>query len=296
MIRKQQNKQNGIALISVLIVVAIVTTIVSLMWDRQHQNFKYTQYLQQQQQALNYINGVEILAKKILLEDNIKVDSSEDDWAKSQTLPIQNGLISAKLIDLQSKVNLNNLFNINNNQILLSPDFSNCLNIINSQLEQVPMTDYLLSFLNDTNERKKLLSHLSQLNKITTIETKDIQKIKPFLTVLKKPTLININTASREVLMCLGSDISDSIAKEIISNRPFKTLDEIQNFLKRQLNVPIKKIKDNFSVNKISVNSHYFLLETVIDILNFNLISKTLLKRHDAKILIQYRTYNIKFK
>jgi general secretion pathway protein K len=169
MIRKtqtSQHQQNGIALISVLIVVAIVTTIVSLMWDRQHQNFKYTQYLQEQEQALSYIYGFETLAKKILLDDDSKVDSFEDDWAESKTLPILNGVITAKLTDLQSKVNLNNLFDINNNQILLSPEFLDCLNIINNQLEQVPMTDYLLSFLNNTNERKKLLSHLSQLNKI----------------------------------------------------------------------------------------------------------------------------------
>jgi type II secretory pathway component PulK len=159
------------------------------------------------------------------------------------------------------------------------------------------MTDYLLSFLNDTNERKKLLSHLSQLNKIKTIETKDIQKIKPFLTVLKKATPININTASREVLMCLDVKISDFIAKDIIANRPFETLNEFWNFLQNYLtNIPKEKIKEQFSTTKVSVNSNYFLLETEITINQFNLISKTLLKRHDAKILIQYRTYNTKFK
>lgn len=283
--------QQGIALISVLIVVALVTTLVSLMWNRQHQNFEYTQYLQIQEEMLSDVYGAETLAKKELLDDNPKVDSNDDDWAKKGIIfSIKNAIIEPKITDLQSKLNLNNLFSISNNQITLTPEFSNCLNIINTQLEQEPMTDYLLSYLNDTNENKKLFIHLSQLNKIETIETKDKQKIKPFLIVLKDNTPININTASKEVLMCFGSEVSEFIAKDIITHRPFEDIKEFQDFLLPHFSK--KQIEKIFTTKNTSVNSHYFLLETKVTLSGFKLISKTLFKRDGAKITALYRIYN----
>ncbi|MBA5249361.1 MAG: hypothetical protein FE834_07555, partial [Gammaproteobacteria bacterium] len=62
-----QHKQQGIVLIGVLIIVALISAIVTLSWQQQHKNFQTAQYTQSQKQALNYLYSIESWATVILL-------------------------------------------------------------------------------------------------------------------------------------------------------------------------------------------------------------------------------------
>ena len=298
-----QHKQQGIVLIGVLIIVALISAIVTLSWQQQHKNFQTAQYTQSQKQALNYLYSIESWATVILLNDeDKKVDSLEEDWATDiPPIPIPGGQIQGKLYDLQARLSINNIVNINNpNNITLNKNFSRCLNSLNEQLEQDQMSDFIFAhiselFANNPNKSKTdpVFKHLSELKNIIGIQKPDYYKINPFLNALGKAsgkdTAININTAGKEILSCLHPSLSETSVEEFIAKRPFSTVDKAKKAL-----ADASGAKESyFSDRLITVKTNYFILEATIEIEKETLNTKTIFKREsEGKIIkIINRTY-----
>ena len=81
------NRQ-GVAIISVMIVIALISASVSLMLQRFGKDLQQTKYTLNQTQALNHLYSIEAWAKIILINDEPSVDSLGEDWATDIT-PIQ---------------------------------------------------------------------------------------------------------------------------------------------------------------------------------------------------------------
>jgi len=129
-----KKQQNGIALIMVLLVVALVTIITTGIASNQKLNHRRTSNLLHNEQAYMYLLGAEDWAKDILIEDidpknnNTKnnpdnydyEDSSNDIWNRGNdgviganiVIPIDNGKIIGKIYDLQARFNLNNIITV----------------------------------------------------------------------------------------------------------------------------------------------------------------------------------------
>lgn len=290
------HKQQGIVLISVLIIVAIISAIVALSWKQQHKNFQIAQYTQSQKQALNYLYSIESWATVILLNDkDTEVDSLDEDWATDiPPIPVPGGQIQGKLYDLQARLSINNIVNSEKpNQIRFNGNFSQCLNSLNEQLEQDQMSDFIFAHISElfanTPTRQFKFEHISELKNIIGIQKPDYYKIKPYLNALKTDTTININTAGKEILSCLHPNLSEYSVEELIANRPFATILDATNALKKIL--PGSNIGEKI----ISVNTKYFILEATIEIEGETLNTQTILHRNDAKMIkIINRTYQSK--
>jgi general secretion pathway protein K len=292
------SNQKGVALISVMIIIALISTSVALMWQRFGKDLEHTTYTIAQTQALNHLYSAESWAKAILLKDDTKVDSLEDDWAQEiPPLPILGGLLSGKLIDLHSKLNINNLIDLETDPF--SPQyrsfFYNCLNTLNTNLEQEYMADLIFSHVSSQSPKPKLFEQIAEIKNIETIAPKDYQTIKPFISALPSLTIINVNTANKQVLSCLNPSLSADMADQIITERdgkPFSTFDEFWTYVKTLLpNLTLAQIKQNFPVEFINTISQYFLLEVEITLNNNKLIAQTILHRKDGKIAIMNRSY-----
>ena len=105
----------GVALISVLLVVAILMAIATRIMAGHNLVINHHQNTFESDQALHYALGAETLAKQVLTEDFTRLGPDKDHlgevWAQ-QTMPFEvdeGGFIEAQLNDLQGCLNLNNL-------------------------------------------------------------------------------------------------------------------------------------------------------------------------------------------
>ena len=281
-----------------MIIIALISASVALMWQRFSKDLEYTAYSTNQTQALNYLYSVESWAKSILLKDDVKVDSLEDDWAQEiPPIPIPGGMLSGQLIDLQSKLNINNLIDLETDPY--SPQFrsffSSCLNSINTDLEQDYMADLIFSYISSQSPKPKLFEQIVELKNVKTIALKDYHIIKPSIAALPKLTTININTANKNILSCLNTNISSDMADQIIAqrnNKPFSTINVFWNHVKTLLpNLTLDQIKRDFPMEFVSTTSQYFLLEVKIMLNNNKLLARSILHRKDGKMTIMNRSY-----
>lgn len=104
-------RQNGIALITAILVVALASIAAVAILGSANIAIHRAGNLQDSEKAWWYGKGVENWVKAILQRDaeNNKTDSFKDDWAKSvDYLPIDAGAIKGHIEDLQGRFNLNN--------------------------------------------------------------------------------------------------------------------------------------------------------------------------------------------
>jgi len=298
MMIKNHNRK-GVALISVMIIIALVSASVSLMWQRFGTDLKQTQYILTQTQALNHLYNLEAWAKTILIKDDETIDSLDEPWA-TQIPPIQlpSGTLHGRLIDLQSRLNINNLIDLKTD--IYYPKFRlffyDCLNRLNTQLNQQPMADTIFSYVVSQTPTPKSFEHISTLKNINTITIKDYLAIKPHLSALPELTAINMNTASKQILSCVHPQFSHSLVNQIIKKRkdqPFETMDQFWAFAHTLLpHLTIAQINESFLVELINVRSQYFLLETEMMINNNKQRGRSILYRKDGKITIMNRSYH----
>ena len=298
MIKTRQNLQ-GIAIISVLVVVALISASVSIMYQRFNIDLKQTQYTLSQAQSLNHLFSMEAWAKTILLDDNEVSDNLNELWATSiAPIKIPGGSVFGRLVDLQSKLNLNNIIDLESD--IYTPQyrsfFYDCMNRINTQLQQQAMGDTLFAYISQKYPNPKSFDQISEIKNIQSINTNDYLKIKPFITALQDLTPINVNTASLEVLSCIHPQLSSSLAKKIIKKREqqaFSSIDDFWSYLNLLFpHMTPEEIKENMPSKYINTSSNYFLLKTEIIIGENKLIGSTILHRKDGKMNLKSRSYS----
>ena len=113
-----QRKQQGVALIIVLLIVAIVSVLATEMGGRLQLQVKRASNIKENNQAYWYAMGAEQYARKSikkLMEEDGDVIHLQQPWVQEFVYPIQGGGIQAQLVDMQSCFNLNALKAVTNN-------------------------------------------------------------------------------------------------------------------------------------------------------------------------------------
>ena len=112
------NKQQGVALITVLLVVAMAMVLAVAMVKSQQSLLRRSSSVFSQDQAYLYTFGAQSFAKSILQDDkdkdknkNTPQDSLNENWAKKiPAFPVEGGFVQAQIEDLQGKFNLNTIW------------------------------------------------------------------------------------------------------------------------------------------------------------------------------------------
>ena len=294
-------KQKGVAIITALLIVTIATTISITISTRIQLDIRRTSNLIAQDQAQFYLLAAEEWSRRILLQD--KKDSNIDDlsevWAMAlPPLPVEGGSIQGTLSDLHACLNINSLLTggaINATaKARLSQLFKNLG--INGDLTQA-ISDWIDIDLETTNPNgaedgyylnlempyrpaNSPLYSVSELRLIKGFEDNEIfQLVKPHICAFATADdiTINVNTASAEVLQSLSSEMTETLAKDIIEQRendPFNDIKEFTNFAK--LDTIIK------DTEKLSTSSDYFLLRTQAIIGQANKVMYSIIFRDGA--------------
>jgi len=244
-------KQDGTALITAILVVALATAIAaSLTWEL---------FLDQRRafgrlavdQGLMYSLGAEAWAKEILRDDaeDNAFDHPGEPWATQiMPLPIEGGQIQGRIEDLNGRFNLNNLINATGES---DPDAIESFRRLLTALElDVRLADRMADWIDrdlepnfpDGAEDSAYLSRqppfraanrpITSVSEIMLVYPElgrsGYEQLRPYVAALPRGSTININTAQPAVLLTAGQNLGFGEAERIVFDRPQEGWDSIE--------------------------------------------------------------------
>lgn len=295
-------RQQGVAIITALLIVTIATTVSITISTRLQLDVRRTGNLIAQDQAQFYLLAAEEWSQRILRQDkkDSTVDSLDEPWAvELPPLPVDGGSIQGRLTDLHACLNINTLVAGNAIDVTSKDRLSQLFGrlgvpgdptqaiadwIDSDQETSNPNgaeDGYYLNLETPYRTANTPLHSVSELRLIKGFEDKEIyQLVEPYLCafILNGGNIsINVNTASAEVLQSLSANMTESMADDIIEQRidvPFTSVKEFTSF--GNLGTIIK------NTEKLSTSSEYFLLRSQAIIGQANKVMYSVIYRDES--------------
>ncbi len=255
--------ERGVALLLALLVLTLLVALI-LEFDAEarreyreaaafRDNFKASMLTRAAVQAARAVLQQDFLRDK---QTGEKFDAPTDLWA----MPIKNyaigdGFLSAQIQDERGKLNLNDFIAAANDQIKFKTTTERIRRLFELLQLNPDLVDALIDWTDqDDNPRpagaesayyqsqrpayraaNERLQSLADLRLIKGFTPDIIDRLSRYVTVypLDGSAPLNINTADFLVIQSLDTDITQSMATEIVQGRPYKTkvdLDRISNF------------------------------------------------------------------
>jgi general secretion pathway protein K len=313
---KPVNKTRGVALITVLLIVALAAVLVTQMTGRLQLQMQRTSNITLNQQAYWYAMGAEAFAKTILItafEDENDVTHLEQIWAQGETsYPVDFGQITGEIFDMQACFNLNALrvdistipagsgkpaIQIAFQELIVSLGVEG----VNS-FEAEYMTDALVDWLdkdsaiasaggaedNDYSAKEfpylpanHYLASITELRLIEHFTIPVINQLKKFVCVLPNNDLhkINLNTISSEQAKLLEVllDIPLGDAEKALADREGDGFKKTSDFFSHRDIVKHNNITQVLK-DQFVVDSEYFRLKSIASFNDSYFALSTLMK------------------
>lgn len=252
-LNKGQYRQRGVALISVLLVFALVSILAGEIISRNYLDIRKTSGFLNSKQAYSYALSGEQFARQILYRDFIesnsvsseRKDALKDNWSLlKKGFDIENGKMTIEIVDLQGRFNVNNLLSVDG-QIdqTYAAQFSRLLSVldVNHDYTQL-LADWIdkdhikmaeggedseygkRSYLTANNE----MVDKSELRLLAGLGYNDYSKIKNHVVALpaapgsteKKASKYNINTLDAKLIEAILPNSSvDKIETIVLGQR-----------------------------------------------------------------------------
>jgi general secretion pathway protein K len=309
--------QRGVALVTALLVVSVVTVVAIAMATRQHIDVRRTGNLIHGEQAYDYALAAENWARVVLRRDaeDSDYDSLAEDWATAlPPIAVEGGLVDGAVEDLQGRFNLNNLANIPDQE---EPEgtgedtgggtgkgisyYRRLLDILGLE---AALADTLVDWMDaDINVRfpngaedeyyllldrpyrtaNRPLVNVSELRLVKGYDKRAIELLLPHVTALPAETSINVNTATPVVLQALNPELSASDVSTLIEDRGENGYENINDFLSHDALAGLKLDMD------VDVSTTYFRVLTDVVIGQSRVRMESLLEREKKATRIVYR-------
>ena len=274
-------RQNGVALITALLITAIATIAAVAMASRQQIDIRRAGNIIDIDRAYLFALGAEEWAKQVLRRDrkDNQTDNTEEDWATVlPPLSVEGGVVAGKIDDMQGLFNVNNL--VNNGapspadrqifeRLLQNLDIN--IDIIDAIIDWIDKDDRQ-TFPNGAEDTEYLQLDIpyrthnapmvspSELVLVKGVGYENYTKIAPYICTLPERTTVNVNTAPAQVLMAVVDGLSESEAEQIIEDRTQDPFTDVNNFMAHTL------VKDKtVAQSSIGVASSYFMINAAAE-------------------------------
>lgn len=273
-------KQQGVALIVALLVLAIATGLASAMIVRNQNAFNVTAALENGARADALANSAFILAEAMLDRDDRQVDGPADIWAQPmQDIPIDGATVSLRVVDMQGRFNINDLITSDDKVNLIAKErFQKLLRVLNINTD---ISSAVIDWIDanqtiepggaedgqyqqrDQNSTPSLpagrpMISVTELRGVNGVTESIYQRLAPFVSALPEGTPINLNSAPPVVLQALGAQVAVS-PTAATSSSPAKNIGSVTDFLAQPAFGGTVVQPDG-----LSVNSQYFLCAVTI--------------------------------
>lgn len=248
-------RQQGVALISVLLVVVIATVLSVSMIRHQNLTIHKARNVYDQAQAAQYALGGEELARQILwqdFKDAPEVDHLQEDWAdKELFFEFEDGDVSVEINDLQGRFNINSLALAGDAGRNAQLRFSQLLQLVGSDSMYL---DRAIDWIDDDISTRPLGAEdydylglelpyrsgghayidLTELRLLLDMDADTFEQLQPYLSALPEAaTPINVNTADAGVLQSVSRQLTSEASSELINEREAQQgYESVTEFLK----------------------------------------------------------------
>ena len=234
-------RQQGVALVTALLVVAIATVAAASMATRQQMDIRRTGGLLHSEQAYAYSLGAESWAQVVLARDkrDSKIDTLYEDWSTQPPVSVvEGGSIIGRILDMQGRFNLNNpvdgngaadkdaiarykrlLHRLDLDEALADPLVDWIDGNINVLFPDGAEDEAYLGAPTPYRAANRLLVDISELRLVKGYEPDIIEQLRPFVAALPEVTALNVNTAGAEVLSTVAGNMSLADGEALLETR-----------------------------------------------------------------------------
>ena len=311
--RSHPRRQGGVALLATLILVLALTLILGNIFYRHQIDVSQATGSLHGDQAVLLAISAESWARDLLSSDNddLTVDHFGEDWAQAiPLLPVDGGTLVGCLVDLESRVNINNFStytdsslsaerkaNANNmgwvklwESLLQNMDFlvnESRVAVIVDWLDKgdeligpagAEQSDYS-GFNPPRFPANTDIADTAELAAMAGYSVAEVQRLMPFISALPGPATININSAPEPVLMALSGDLGIDFVDMVVDNRPFLTLQEFYQAIDIRLMVGEPALAIRWPAKLIDVKSDFFQLNLEVTLGQSRLEVKSIMQR-----------------
>ena len=248
-------RTKGVAVIMVLLVLAIVAVTTAALVKRHQFNQAMASQVIHLGQAKAHMQGAEHFAYQLLRQDRQanNIDHQGEGWAQTAPpMPVEQGFLNGKIIDLQGKLNLNSL--VIDGQAH-GPSVAVFKRLLDEHALKPYLSDYLVDWL-DTNvetpqgtledsyylalkapyrSANQYLLDVSELGLVRGFDADTMALLKPYVTTLplhsNKASKINVNSANAGILTAMSGAISESKAQQLITSRTLNYWPSVAKFV-----------------------------------------------------------------
>jgi general secretion pathway protein K len=310
------NKQKGIALITILVMVALATILAATIAQRQKFTAENTAYLMRQNQSLWYAKSAETFFSELLVEDAENAgdaDYLQENWAKPMpAFPVEDGYVTGQLYDESGKFNLNSLVDdsgqVNNaakqwferllKNVGLNAQLSEAVidwqDADNETIGSMGAEDsYYRGLRNAYLPANSKFYAVEELKMVRGFEGEKYLQIAPYVSAnIVTDAKVNINTAPAIVLASLAESLDVKTVEAVLEQRQqnmehFSNVDELWS-----LELFSQAENENQAALNalLGVKSSYFQTKIEVMLSERKRQFQTYLLREDKKVHVLYRS------
>lgn len=308
--------QRGIALITILMMVALATIIAATIAKRQYQTNENTGYLMRQNQSLYYAKSAEAFFSELLIQDSQSssdADYLQETWAQPMPpFPIDGGIVSGRLEDETGKFNLNSLLKDDDTPNPAMQKFFEALlkrvglpvELSQSVIDWQDADDLTIGSMGAESSYYQGLKNgylaantrfhsKEELKQVRGFEGKNYDLIAPYITAIpSNKGKININTAPAVVLAALDDKMNVESIQSLLDQKKakmehFSNVDQLLDMDPfKQIDAEAKKT----AAQIFDVKSNFFKAQVEVILSERKRQMTSYLMREDKKVYVYARS------
>ncbi|MDF2416620.1 type II secretion system minor pseudopilin GspK [Acinetobacter beijerinckii] len=313
---KIKSSQAGVALLTILVMVALATILAATIAKRQTNTAENTGYLMRQNQSLLYAKSAEAFFSELLNQDSDNgnsVDHLQENWAKPMPpFPVEDGSVSGRLIDESGKFNLNNLVKVDGNQVDESARrwFEKLLQRVGLPAE---LSQAVIDWQDSNDETMGAMGaesnyyqgldpayltpntkfhSVEELKLVRGFEGKNFDLIRPYVTALPEQTKVNMNTAPALLLASIDPKVDvKAVEQELKTKQTNLTyFNNIDDLWKLNAFSGIEEQSKNDAATFLDSKSNFFVAQIEVVLSDRKRQFTSLMMRKDKQVTVYSRS------
>lgn len=309
-------QQQGIALITILVMVALATILAATIAQRQAATAESTAYLMRQNQSLMYAKSAEAFFSELLVNDAenaAEVDHLQETWAQPMpAFPVDDGYVSGIVQDESGKFNLNSLITaegtVNENakawfELILKRaglpeqlseaviDWQDADELVSGGMGAE--SNYYQGLPNGSLPPNAKFHSVEELKLVRGFEENKYKLIAPYLsTASVADTTVNINTASAFLLASMDEKLDVNTVQQLLDRRQanLEYFSNVADLWTLEPFVQVDADRRNLFNSLLGVQSNYFKARIEVVLSERKRQFSSDLVRQDKQVYVAYRS------
>jgi general secretion pathway protein K len=308
-------EQRGVALITALLITAVVAILATSMSSRFSIDLRRTGNLLERQQAELLAEGAEAFAGRVLIQDaeRTQVDHLGEGWARPlPPMEVAGGAVSGRIRDAQGRFNLNNLtapdgapsdgdiayFRRLLEHLELDPAIADAaVDWMDADDRPQPRggaeDNYYTGLESPYRTAGRPFFSASELRLVRGVDAAAWRSLEPLVIALPRRTAVNLNTARPALLAAIARTVGENGAEELVAARGEEGFaDREAAATEPALATALERdpALEEWFGQGFDVVSDHFLVEARGDVGRRRVALVSLLQRSEAGVRIIYRS------